>query len=81
MDLAREDSLDAVFEECDLEDVIDEALAKVRRRRSDIEFDVVTQPWFVFGEAHGLARAVRRCSTMPPSGVRRAVRYEYAFAR
>lgn len=58
VDLAREDSLDAVFEECDVEDVIDEALAKVRRRRSDIDFDVVTQPWFVFGEAHGLARAV-----------------------
>ncbi|MFT3659895.1 MAG: HAMP domain-containing sensor histidine kinase [Gordonia sp. (in: high G+C Gram-positive bacteria)] len=58
VDLAREDSHDAVFEECDLPEIVDEALSRVRRRRTDIEFDVETEPWFVFGEASGLSRAV-----------------------
>ncbi|MFT4086790.1 MAG: HAMP domain-containing sensor histidine kinase [Gordonia sp. (in: high G+C Gram-positive bacteria)] len=58
VDLAREDALEAVLEEVDLEEVIDGALVRVRRRRTDIEFDVQTSPWFVFGEQHGVARAV-----------------------
>lgn len=58
VDLAREDSLDAVFEECDIQEILDDALSRVRRRRTDIDFTVSTQPWFVFGEAHGLGRAV-----------------------
>lgn len=58
VDLAREDSLNAVFEQCDLEEIIDEALVRVRRRRTDIEFDVQTEPWFVFGEAVGVSRAI-----------------------
>ncbi|WP_240194027.1 MULTISPECIES: HAMP domain-containing sensor histidine kinase [unclassified Gordonia (in: high G+C Gram-positive bacteria)] len=58
VDLARDDSLDTVHEEVALESVIDDALLRVRRRRADIEFDVQTSPWFVFGEEHGLARAV-----------------------
>lgn len=58
VDLAREDSHDAVFEECDLTEIIDDALSRVRRRRADIEFDVQVQPWYVFGEVGGLTRAV-----------------------
>lgn len=58
VDLAREDSHDTVFEECDVQEVIDEALTRVRRRRTDIDFAVQSQPWFVFGEAAGLSRAV-----------------------
>ncbi|GAA2365596.1 HAMP domain-containing sensor histidine kinase [Gordonia cholesterolivorans] len=58
VDLARDDALEAVHQEVALEDVIDAALERVRRRRADIDFDVETVPWFVFGEEHGLARAV-----------------------
>lgn len=58
VDLAREDAGSVVFEECDLVEIIDEALARVRRRRADIDFDVTAQSWFVYGEAAGLARAV-----------------------
>ncbi|MEZ5210862.1 MULTISPECIES: HAMP domain-containing sensor histidine kinase [unclassified Gordonia (in: high G+C Gram-positive bacteria)] len=58
VDLAREDSHDAVFEECDLEEIIDECLVRVRRRRTDVDFEVSTQSWFVFGEVSGLSRAV-----------------------
>ncbi|NLG46454.1 HAMP domain-containing sensor histidine kinase [Gordonia sp. (in: high G+C Gram-positive bacteria)] len=58
VDLARDDALEAVHQEVDMEEVIDSVLERVRRRRADIEFDVQTVPWFVFGEEHGLARAV-----------------------
>ncbi|MBB4137715.1 HAMP domain-containing sensor histidine kinase [Gordonia humi] len=58
VDLAREDALDTVHEEVSLESVIADALERVRRRRTDIEFDVQTVPWFVFGEEHGISRAV-----------------------
>ncbi|WP_132993452.1 sensor histidine kinase [Gordonia zhaorongruii] len=57
VDLAREDAHDTVHEEVAVEEVIDGALERVRRRRADIEFDVQTAPWFVFGEEHGLSRA------------------------
>lgn len=58
VDLARDDALEAVHQEVDMGEVIDSVLERVRRRRADIEFDVQTVPWFVFGEEHGLARAV-----------------------
>lgn len=58
VDLARDDALEAVHQEVDMEEVIDSVLERVRRRRADIEFDIQTVPWFVFGEEHGLARAV-----------------------
>ncbi|ALG83878.1 HAMP domain-containing sensor histidine kinase [Gordonia phthalatica] len=58
VDLARDDALEAVHQEVDLEEVVDSALERVRRRRTDIDFDVQTIPWFVFGEEHGLSRAV-----------------------
>ncbi|MFZ2511362.1 MAG: HAMP domain-containing sensor histidine kinase [Gordonia sp. (in: high G+C Gram-positive bacteria)] len=58
VDLAREDSGDVVFEECDLVEIIDESLVRVRRRRADVDFAVQAQPWFVYGEVAGLARAV-----------------------
>ncbi|MBM7367359.1 HAMP domain-containing sensor histidine kinase [Gordonia hydrophobica] len=58
VDLARDDALEAVHQEVDLEEVLDSALERVRRRRTDIDFDVQTTPWFVFGEEHALSRAV-----------------------
>lgn len=58
VDLAREDAQDVVFEEVDLEEVIDGALARVRRRRQDVDFVVNSSPWFVFAEQSGISRAV-----------------------
>ncbi|WP_279107025.1 sensor histidine kinase, partial [Gordonia paraffinivorans] len=38
--------------------IIEQALERVRRRRNDVEFEVDLTPWYVFGEQHGLSRAV-----------------------
>ena len=58
VDLAREDTPEVVFEEVDLDELVETALERVRRRRVDVEFEVHLEPWFVFGEQHGLSRAV-----------------------
>ena len=58
VDLAREDSGQAVFEPLDLEDVVNRALDRVRRRRLDVDFDVETTPWQVYGDEAALERAV-----------------------
>lgn len=58
VDLAREDAPEVVYEEIDLAEVVDRSLERVRRRRSDVDFSVQVSPWFVFGEAAGLSRAV-----------------------
>ncbi|MDL9938967.1 HAMP domain-containing sensor histidine kinase [Gordonia sp. ABSL1-1] len=58
VDLAREDAPEVVHEEVDLVEIIDHALERVRRRRSDVEFETNLTPWYVFGEEHGLSRAV-----------------------
>lgn len=58
VDLAREDAPEVVHEEVDLAEVLARSLDRVRRRRSDVDFQVVLTPWFVFGEEHGLNRAV-----------------------
>lgn len=70
VDLAREDAPEVVYEEVDLVQIIEHALERVRRRRSDVDFQTTLTPWFVFGEEHGLSRAVLTCSTTPPSGAR-----------
>ncbi len=58
VDLAREDAPEVVHEEIDLHEVITRSLERVRRRRSDVDFQTDLTPWFVFGEEHGLDRAV-----------------------
>ncbi|RPA10387.1 HAMP domain-containing sensor histidine kinase [Gordonia sp. OPL2] len=58
VDLAREDAPAVVHEEVDLTEVITRSLERVRRRRSDVDFHTNLTPWFVFGEEHGLNRAV-----------------------
>ncbi|MGV9710810.1 ATP-binding protein [Gordonia sp. NPDC003424] len=58
VDLAREDAPAVVHEEVDLAEVVTTALERVRRRRSDVDFQVSLEPWYVFGEDHGLSRAV-----------------------
>lgn len=58
VDLAREDAPEVVHEEVDLTEVINAALERVRRRRADVEFTTTLVPWYVFGEEHGLSRAI-----------------------
>lgn len=58
VDLTREDAGGVIHEIVEMSEVIDRSLERVRRRRNDIEFDVATSPWRVYGDAAGLARAV-----------------------
>ncbi|GAB2670518.1 HAMP domain-containing sensor histidine kinase [Gordonia jinhuaensis] len=58
VDLAREDAPEVVHEEIELTEILDRSLERVRRRRSDVEFEVYAMPWYVFGEPAGLSRAV-----------------------
>lgn len=58
VDLAREDAPETVYEPVDLGDVVERALERARRRRSEIEFVAHLRPWFVYGHEAGLQRAV-----------------------
>ncbi|NED63418.1 sensor histidine kinase, partial [Streptomyces sp. SID10244] len=49
---------EVVHEEVDLTEVITRSLDRVRRRRLDVDFQTNLTPWYVFGEEHGLNRAV-----------------------
>ncbi|WP_345000723.1 HAMP domain-containing sensor histidine kinase [Tsukamurella soli] len=58
VDLAREDAPEAVQEEVDLEEIVVKAVERVQRRRPDVQFEVTTAPWRVYGDQGGLSRAV-----------------------
>nr|WP_253777089.1 HAMP domain-containing sensor histidine kinase [Goodfellowiella coeruleoviolacea] len=58
VELAREDPPDVVHEPVDLVEVVERALDRARRRASDVEFDVVLQPWTLYGDSSALERAV-----------------------
>ncbi|HYO01222.1 MAG TPA: HAMP domain-containing sensor histidine kinase, partial [Mycobacterium sp.] len=58
VDLTRDDAGVTIHEPVDLSDVVDRSLERVRRRRNDIEFDVYTIRWQVYGDEAGLSRAV-----------------------
>jgi two-component system sensor histidine kinase MprB len=58
VDLTRDDAGGIVHEQVDMTEVVDRCLERVRRRRNDIEFDVNVGPWYVYGDAAGLSRAV-----------------------
>lgn len=58
VDLTREESGGVIHETVEMADVIERSLERVRRRRNDIEFDVSVEPWQVYGDGAGLARAV-----------------------
>ncbi|MDT5178708.1 MAG: two-component system, OmpR family, sensor histidine kinase MprB [Mycobacterium sp.] len=58
VDLTRDDAGVAIHEPVDLSEVVDRSLERVRRRRNDIEFDVQTIRWQVYGDEAGLSRAV-----------------------
>ncbi|AZA13084.1 ATP-binding protein [Corynebacterium choanae] len=59
VDLAREDGKQQLeHKPVDVTEVVDNALEKVRRRRSDVEFTHRLEPWFVVGDDFGLGRAL-----------------------
>ena len=58
IELARDEPLRTVVEQVDLADVVDRAVARARRRGTDLTFDVETEPWWVTGEPASLERAV-----------------------
>ncbi len=58
VELARDEPMAHVVEEVDLADVIDRAVARVRRRAPSAAFDVHASSWWVYGESVGLERAV-----------------------
>jgi two-component system sensor histidine kinase MprB len=58
VELAREDTPQAVHEPVDLVDVVERALNRARRRAPRIEFDVRLESWVMMGDATALERAV-----------------------
>jgi two-component system sensor histidine kinase MprB len=58
IELARDEPLRPVVEQVDLAEVVDRAVARTRRRGTDLTFDVDTEPWWVTGESASLERAV-----------------------
>lgn len=57
VELARDEPMTHVIETVDLAEVVDNALARVRRRAPGVHLDVAVDPWFVVGEQGGLERA------------------------
>lgn len=58
MELSRDEPLTHVVEAVDVPELVDRAIARVRRRAPSVAFDVATEPWYVVGESSGLERAV-----------------------
>jgi two-component system sensor histidine kinase MprB len=58
VDLTRDEAGTVIHEPVDMSEVVDRSLERVRRRRSDIEFDTSITGWQVYGDGGGLARAV-----------------------
>lgn len=57
VELARDEPMAHVIETVDLAEVVDHALARVRRRAPGMGVDVTIEPWFVVGEQGALERA------------------------
>ncbi len=58
VDLTRDEAGEVAHEPVDMSEIVDRSLERVRRRRNDVDFDVQTIPWQVYGDAAGLSRAV-----------------------
>jgi len=57
VELARDEPVTPTVEPVELTAVLEQAIARVRRR-ADVEFDVRTSPWWVVGDAGALERAI-----------------------
>ena len=74
VELARDEPLPVAVEAVDLVEIVDRSVARVRRRASNLRFDVHTEPWWVLGESGPLERAVTNlldnaAKWSPPLGV------------
>jgi two-component system sensor histidine kinase MprB len=58
VELARDEPSISSVEPVELAAVIEQAVTRVRRRASTVEFDVHTEPWWVTGDPNALERAV-----------------------
>jgi two-component system sensor histidine kinase MprB len=58
VELARDEPLPVTVEPVDLAEITHQAVDRVRRRASNLEIDVHTEPWWVTGDAGALERAV-----------------------
>ncbi|TDV45368.1 sensor histidine kinase [Actinophytocola oryzae] len=58
VELAREDAPTLTHEHMDMVEVVEQALARARRRAGEVSFEVDLQPWYLYGEPHTLERAV-----------------------
>jgi two-component system sensor histidine kinase MprB len=57
-ELSRAEPLTPVVEQVELSEVLDHAVARVRRRAPGVAFDVEAQPWWLIGETAALERAL-----------------------
>ncbi len=57
VELARDEPTTPTVEPVELTAVLEQAIARVRRR-ADVEFDVRTSPWWLVGDAAALERAI-----------------------
>jgi two-component system sensor histidine kinase MprB len=58
VELARDEPVPAVIGTVELHEVLDHAVARVRRRAPSLTFSVDADPWYVEGDAAGLERAL-----------------------
>ncbi|WP_333617639.1 sensor histidine kinase [Dietzia sp.] len=58
VNLARHDAGAETIELIDLEDVVESALERARRRRKNVTFDVQTMHWYIYGDESAWERAV-----------------------
>ena len=58
VELARDEPIDHVVERVEMAEIVERAVARVRRRAPGATFDVAVEPWPVRGESGALERAV-----------------------
>ncbi|MCM3516298.1 HAMP domain-containing sensor histidine kinase [Nocardioides sp. P86] len=73
VELARDDPMAHVVEPVELTEVLEQALARVRRRAPGIDFEVAASPWTVEGESGAIERAMTNlldnaAKWSPPAG-------------
>jgi two-component system sensor histidine kinase MprB len=77
VELARDDPVPQVIGTVELHEVLDHAVARVRRRAPSLTFTVDAEPWYVEGDASALERALTNlldnaAKWSPPAGTVRA---------
>lgn len=73
VELAREEPVVSTVEPVELAAIVEQAVARVRRR-ADVEFDIRMSPWWAIGDASALERAITNlldnaAKWSPPGGV------------